>query len=303
MVSIAPFEFFEPLKNVYESSAPSTPNLNNLNLNLKPKAVKPFTLQVKTLDKSFTFEAIESMSIDQVFKQCSSAFSVHPNGLRLVFAGRQLQYESGSLLSDLNIRTDSIIHCIFKLRGGMLTESSGRLGTYSITDDVKEKALAPSAPSAPFIPSVHTSAGKKGDFDVEYAMLKGKGLTPISYAAPEESDWKNTLISYNDALSKYRPLQMAALKAGLADKLVLHCTGGLCPGGLWCVHRMLCCCSSASSSPSTSSSSSKDLKQKLTQEDRKITDQYGSELCNECLNVIEEEGEEGEEGEAKKANK
>jgi hypothetical protein len=276
MVSIAPFEFFEPLKNVYKSSAPCVdPSTPNLNLNLKPKAVKPFTLQVKTLDKSFTFEAIESMSIDQIFKQSSKAFSILPDGFRLVFAGRQLQYESGSLLSDLNIRTDSIIHCIFKLRGGMLTESSGRLGTYSIAGD-----------TAPFIPSVHTTAGKKGDFDVEYAMLKGKGLTPISYAAPEESDWKNTLISYNDALSKYRPLQMAALDSGLADKLVLNCTGGLCPGGLWCVHRMLCCCSSFEKKEKE--------KEKDGTKNRKITDQYGSELCNDCLNVIKDEEEEEE---------
>jgi len=285
MVSIASFEFFEPLKNVYKSNPPRVdPSTPNLNFNLKPKAVKPFTLQVKTLDKSFTFEAIESMSIDQIFMQSSRAFSSHPDGFRLVFAGRQLQYESGSLLSDLNIRTDSIIHCIFKLRGGMLTESSGRLGTYSVADaNVEEKALAPSAfsaLSAPSAPSVHTTAGKKGDFDVEYAMLKGKGLTPISYAAPEEGDWKTTLISYNDALSKYRPLQMAALDSGLADKLVLNCTGGLCPGGLWCVHRMLCCCSAAE-------------KEKNEKKTRKITDQYGSELCNKCLNVIDDEKEEG----------
>lgn len=282
MVSIAPFEFFEPLKNVYESTKPCVDPLTpNLNLNLKPKPVKPFTLQVKTLDKSFTFEAIESMSIDQIFKQSSKAFSILPDGIRLVFSGRQLQYESGLLLSDLNIRTDSIIHCIFKLRGGMLTESSGRLGTYSIADSEK-KALAPFAPSATSAPSVHTTAGKKGDFDVEYAMLKSKGLTPISYAAPEESDWKTTLISYNDALSKYRPLQMAALEAGLADKLVLHCTGGLCPGGLWCVHRMLCCCSAAEKEKE---------KEKDGKKSRKITDQYGSELCSDCLNVIEDEEE------------
>jgi len=282
MVSIAPCEFFKPLKNVYKSSGPYVdPSTPTLNLNLKPKAVKPFTLQVKTLDKSFTFEAIESMSIDQIFKQSSRAFSIHPDGFRLVFAGRQLQYESGSLLSDLNIRTDSIIHCIFKVRGGMLTESSGRLGTYSIAD-VEEKASASSAPSASS--SVHTTAGKKGDFDVEYAMLKGKGLTPISYAAPEESDWKNTLISYNDALSKYRPLQMAALDSGLADKLVLNCTGGLCPGGFWCVHRMLCCCSSFKKNEKE--------KEKNGKKTRKITDQYGSELCNDCLNVIKDEEEE-----------
>jgi hypothetical protein len=221
------------------------------------------------------------MSIDQIFKQSSRAFSILPDGFRLVFSGRQLQYESGLLLSDLNIRTDSIIHCIFKLRGGMLTESSGRLGTYSIADSEK-KALAPFAPSATSAPSVHTTAGKKGDFDVEYAMLKSKGLTPISYAAPEESDWKTTLISYNDALSKYRPLQMAALEAGLADKLVLHCTGGLCPGGLWCVHRMLCCCSAAEKEKE---------KEKDGKKSRKITDQYGSELCSDCLNVIEDEEE------------
>jgi hypothetical protein len=133
---------------------------------------------------------------------------------------------------------------------------------------------------------VHTTAGKKGDFDVEYAMLKGKGLTPISYAAPEESDWKNTLISYNDALSKYRPLQMAALDSGLADKLVLNCTGGLCPGGLWCVHRMLCCCSSFEKKEKE--------KEKDGTKNRKITDQYGSELCNDCLNVIKDEEEEEE---------
>jgi hypothetical protein len=45
---------------------------------------------------------------------------------------------------------------------------------------------------------------------------------------------------------------------------------------------MLCCCSAAEKEKE---------KEKDGKKSRKITDQYGSELCSDCLNVIEDEEE------------
>jgi hypothetical protein len=105
---------------------------------------------------------------------------------------------------------------------------------------------------------------KEGKFDVQQAILEGRGVTPLSYVSA--FSWKNSFISYKDAVKKYQPLQLAALKAGLADTIVEQCNGGLCPQGLWCVHRMRCTCS--------------------TRVDSTLTDQFGSKLCVECLNIF-----------------
>ena len=70
-------------------------------------------------------------SIERVFLVTSEAFSKPIGSFYLFFAGKKLQ-SSSVTLEEMNISKNALIHCIFKMRGGMLTESSGREGSYKI---------------------------------------------------------------------------------------------------------------------------------------------------------------------------
>lgn len=90
-----------------------------------------FPVQVKTDTEKLTFMWNNNTSIERVFLVTSEAFSKPIGSFYLFFAGKKLQ-SSSVTLEEMNISKNALIHCIFKMRGGMLTESSGRGGSYKI---------------------------------------------------------------------------------------------------------------------------------------------------------------------------
>lgn len=90
-----------------------------------------FPVRIKTDKETLTFMWNNEISIEKMFVVTSEAFSIPADSFYLFFAGKKL-HSSSVTLKEMNISTDALIHCIFKLRGGMLTESSGRFGSYKV---------------------------------------------------------------------------------------------------------------------------------------------------------------------------
>jgi hypothetical protein len=92
---------------------------------------KSNTLYIKTLDgKTVSLKCdLEKLTVKDIKIAICQKVLISIDNVRIIFGGKQLDGDSRNL-SEYNIKNDSTLHIILRLRGGMFNEASGRNGSY-----------------------------------------------------------------------------------------------------------------------------------------------------------------------------
>ncbi len=84
---------------------------------LQESEVEPWQIFVKTLrGKTITINTQPSATVSKVMYQILEEEGPHPNDMRLIFGGKQL--EPGRMLAEYDVQKGSTLHLVLRLSGG-----------------------------------------------------------------------------------------------------------------------------------------------------------------------------------------